>query len=307
MARTAKITNANVAPSKNAAGLVGNTPVRAQDFNDLAGDYISASDANAQTIASNLTVNGTLSYNALSTSPVIAAGIDLAPNGIATTGLGLNPTWILNFGGATLAAGDQTNDTAMLDVLTPVNTLLRLALALKGVASQGSAVTAAQAGQIFGATSTAGAVINMTGVTDTTTNFIPATLKVNTITGTTAADLTLDDSATDLASDNDQSLILFNDYVIEANHAVIIAMNTNNEHKASACEFVVSGAGTDVMDRQPVTTDNHQDIILTASGVDTTILAGSYIYLRAGAATDELTIKGCIRTSGGTIAVTYAN
>ena len=63
MARTAKITNANVAPSKNKAGLVGNTPVRAQDFNDLAGDYISSSDTNAQTIASQLTVRGDILTN----------------------------------------------------------------------------------------------------------------------------------------------------------------------------------------------------------------------------------------------------
>ena len=60
MARTAKITNANVAPSKNKAGLVGNTPVRAQDFNDLAGDYVSLTDANAQSIASDVTVGGNL-------------------------------------------------------------------------------------------------------------------------------------------------------------------------------------------------------------------------------------------------------
>ena len=50
MARTAKITNANVAPSKNAAGLVGNTPVRAQDFNDLVGDYVSKTDSADQAI-----------------------------------------------------------------------------------------------------------------------------------------------------------------------------------------------------------------------------------------------------------------
>jgi len=306
MARTAKITNANVPPSRNKGGLVGNTPVRAQDFNDLAGDYVSLSDANAQVIAGDVTVNGTLTYNALSTSPVTAAGVALAPNGIATTGLGLNPTWNLNFGGATLAAGDQTNDTAMLDVLTPVNTLLRMALALKGVASSGQAVTSAQAHQIFGGTGVAGALIPMTGVTAVTTNWIPATQTVNTISGTTAANLTLNDSATDLASDNDQSMILFNDYVIESGHVVTIGTHTNNEHKASACEFVVSGAGTDVMDRQSATSDGHQNIILTASGADTTILAGSYIYLRAGADADELTIKGCIRTSGGTIAVTYA-
>ena len=45
MARTAKITNANVAPSFNKGGLVGNTPVRVQDFNDLVGDYVSQTAA----------------------------------------------------------------------------------------------------------------------------------------------------------------------------------------------------------------------------------------------------------------------
>ena len=67
MARTAKITNANVAPRKNAVGLVGNTPVRAQDFNDLAGDYISSSDANAQSVASALTASSTLAVTGAST------------------------------------------------------------------------------------------------------------------------------------------------------------------------------------------------------------------------------------------------
>ena len=63
MARTAKITNANVAPRSNAAGLVGNTPVRAQDFNDLVGDCVSQTDTNAQVIASQLTVRGDILTN----------------------------------------------------------------------------------------------------------------------------------------------------------------------------------------------------------------------------------------------------
>ena len=56
MARTAKITNANVGPLKNKGGSVGNTPVRAQDFNVLVGDYISKTDAVAQSIASSLSI-----------------------------------------------------------------------------------------------------------------------------------------------------------------------------------------------------------------------------------------------------------
>jgi hypothetical protein len=242
----------------------------------------------------------------LSTSDLTICGVNVAPNNIPTTLLGLNPTWRLNFGGATLAAGDHTGDTHMLDVLTPVNTLLNMSLALKQVASQGTVVSADQAGQIFGATSTAGSLIDMTSAT-TSTNVVPATLTVNTLSGRLAANLTLNDSSTDLASDLDQSMILFNDMVIEAGHVLTIGLHANNEHHAASNEFIVSGAGTDVMDRQGATTDAHQDIILTASGVDTTILAGSFIYFQAGADTDEMTIKGVIRTTGGTIAVTYAN
>ena len=63
MARTAKITKANVGPRQNVGGAVGNTPVRAQDFNDLAGDYVSQTDASAQAIASQLKVRGELITN----------------------------------------------------------------------------------------------------------------------------------------------------------------------------------------------------------------------------------------------------
>ena len=260
----------------------------ARDMDDMADSMVTLTDNN--TLTGRQTVNG----------------IDLTPNDIGTTLLGLNPTWIQNFGGATLAAGDHTTDVHMLDVLTPTNTLFNMALALKKVAAQGSVVTAAQATQIFGGTGVVGTLQDMTGITAVTTNLIPPTQSVKTVSGTTAANLTLNDSATDLASDQDMAMIVFNDYIIEAGHVLKICTHANNEHKASANEFIVSGAGTDVMDRQGATTDGHQDIILTASGADTTVLAGSFIYLNAGADSDELTIKGCFRTSGGTVAVTYA-
>ena len=233
-------------------------------------------------------------------------GVEVSPNGIATTLLGLNPTWRLNFGGATLAAGSNTGDTHLIDKLTPVNTLFRLSLALQQVASQGTAVTAAQAGQIFGETSNEGELISLSTAT-TSTNIIPATLTVNTLTGDLGSTLVLNNSATDLASDLDQSLILFNDNVFTASQVLTIGMHANNEHLRASTEFACTGAGTDVLTRQGQSTDEHQDVILTASGADTTILAGSYIYMQAGADTDELAIKGCIRTTGGTITVTYAN
>jgi len=233
------------------------------------------------------------------------SGIDLTPNDIATTLLGLNPTWVQNFGGATLAAGTHTTDTHMLDVLTPTNTLFLMSLALKKVAKQGKAVTVAQAGQIFGGTGVLGSLINMSDVSSGTTDIIPTAQSVNTLSGTSTASVALTGQS-DLASDQDMALILFNDYILEASVVLDFETHANNEHLAAACEFIVSGAGTDVMTRQGVTTDGHQNIILTASGADTTILAGSYIYLNPGADGDELAIKGCIRTTGGTIAVTYA-
>ncbi len=221
--------------------------------------------------------------------------------------LGLNPTWNLNFGGSALQAADNGAASSTLDVLTPVNTMFRMSLALARFAKQGTAVTAAQAKQIFGVTSNAGAIFDLTGNTTVTTNIIPATLTVNTITGTTAADFTLNDSATDLASAGDQSLILFNDYVLENGHALTIGMNAANEMDAESCEFIVSDtAGLNNFEREAATTDLHQDIILTATN-DTTILPGSFIYFHAGNNTDVMTVKTLLRTSAGTIAITTAN
>ena len=183
-----------------------------------------------------------------------------------------------------------------------------MSLALARFAKQGTAVTAAQAKQIFGVTSNAGAIFDLTGNTTTSTNIVPATLTVNTITGTTAANFTLDDSATDLASANDQSLILFNDYTLEDSHVLTIGMNAANEMDAESSEWVVTNtAGLNDLEREAATTDLHQDIIFTASGTDTTILAGSFMYFHAGNNTDVMTVKACLRTSGGTIAVTTAN
>lgn len=107
MARTAKITNANVAPSKNVAGLVGNTPVRAQDFNDLAGDYISSSDANAQSVASALTVTGAASLSST----------------LSVTGAAALPG-VLSLGDKTQSAGVLTSkiDTGILNHQTVFTT-----------------------------------------------------------------------------------------------------------------------------------------------------------------------------------------
>ena len=216
-------------------------------------------------------------------------------------GLGLNPTWRNNFG-----QGHHTNaaDAHMLDVLTDTNTLFRMSLALARFAKQGTAVTAAQAKQIFGVAANDGTLLNMTGIATGTTLFIPPTLSVKTVSGTTAANVALTGQA-DLTTDGDQTLILFNNYIIENGHNLDVETHTNNEHLAAACEFISSGNNDNFFTRHSATTDGHQNIILTATG-DTTILPGSFIYLNAGADSDELAIKGCIRSTGGTIAATYA-
>ena len=235
-------------------------------------------------------------------------GVDLTPNGVATTVLGLNPTWNLNFGGATLSAGDVDGLTEKLDVLTPLNTLYRMHLALKGLALQSAVPTAAQATQVFGGTGVASSADISLATATTATNIIPATQKIQRLTGDFASTLVLDNSATDLASQKDRALILFTGNTFTASQALTIGMHTNNEFDAESCEFAVSGdAGEDTIDREAATTDGHQDIVLTASGAATTIQAGSFIYFNAGNDTDVMTVKCFLKTTGGTIAITTAN
>jgi hypothetical protein len=235
-------------------------------------------------------------------------GVDLTPNGVGTTLLGLNPTWNLNFGGATLSAGDVDGLTEKLDVLTPHNTLYKMHLALKGLATQADVPTAAQATQVFGGTGVASSADISLATATTATNIIPATQKIQRLSGDFASTLVLDNSATDLASQKDRALILFTGNTFTASQVLTIGMHTNNEFDAESCEFAVSGdAGEDTIDREAATTDGHQDIILTASGAATTIEAGSFIYFNAGNNSDVMTVKCFLKTSGGTIAITTAN
>jgi len=212
--------------------------------------------------------------------------------------LGLNPTWNLNFGasdGGTIANVD--------DLLTQPNTALKLATALTNVANQTAVVSAAQATQIFGGTGVVGTdFVWAAGATA-----VGANQTVKRYTGNVGATLALTASETDLASDTHKSLILFTDNVITASSVCTLQVHTNNEIDASSFEAFVSGAGTNLMEREATTTDAHAKIILTASAADTTIIAGSYIYFEAADDTDLMAVKMCILTSGGTIAITTAN
>ena len=266
---------------------------------------ISATTGNTS-IGGTLTVTGTAAITGISTTSadlITSGGMNgmtsFFNEGIGTTMLGMNPQWNQNFGKAG-ATGVVAN---VDDVLTEPITALKLAIALEGVARQTAVPSAAQTSVIFGGTGVIGTDFTIAaGATQ-----IAANQSVVRYNGNVGSTLALTASTTDLASDGHKSLIIFNDNVIAASALLTLQVQTNNELDASSFEAFVTGAGTGVLEREATTTDLHAKIILTASGVATTILAGSYIYFEASNNTDEMAVKMMLRTSGGTIAVTTAN
>jgi len=266
---------------------------------------ISATTGNTS-IGGTLTVTGTAAITGISTTSadlITSGGMNgmtsFFNEGIGTTMLGMNPQWNQNFGKAG-ATGVVAN---VDDVLTEPITALKLAIALEGVARQTAVPSAAQTSVIFGGTGVIGTDFTIAaGATQ-----IAANQSVVRYNGNVGSTLALTASTTDLASDGHKSLIIFNDNVIAASALLTLQVQTNNELDASSFEAFVTGAGTGVLEREASTTDLHAKIILTASGADTTILAGSYIYFEASNNTDEMAVKMMLRTSGGTIAVTTAN
>jgi len=273
-----------------------NGPVRAeQGFKQITKNATTGAITDNTTIDSsgNLSVGGTTvlssSLNGIS---------DFFNQGVNTVPLGLNPTWSLNFG-----KPDQGTIANVDDVLTNPNTALRLSMALEQVANQTAVVSAAQTSAIFGGTGVVGTDFAIAaGATEIAVNQSAVRY-----TGNVGATLALTASTTDLASDTHKSLIIFTDNVISASAVLTLQVQTNNELDASSFEAFVTGAGTNVLEREAGTTDAHAKIILTASAADTTIKAGSYIYFEAANNTDEMAVKIMLRTSGGTIAVTTAN
>jgi len=247
----------------------------------------------------NTSLSGTLAVTGNTTLANFNGMTSFFNEGVGTTMLGLNPQWNQNFGkfGATGVVANID------DVLTEPITALKLAIALEGIAGQTAVPTAAQTSAIFGGTGVVGTDFSIAaGATS-----IAANQSVVRYNGNVGATLALTASTTDLASDTHKSLIIFNNNVIAASALLTLQVHTNNELDASSFEAFVTGAGTNVLEREATTTDAHAKIILTASGAATTILAGSYIYFEAANNTDEMAVKMMIRTSGGTIAVTTAN
>ena len=255
--------------------------------------FNTASDTGVETNKTTIDSSGNIV-----TSGTLNGISDFFNEGVNTVPLGLNPTWSLNFG-----KPDQGTIANVDDLLTNPNTALRLSMALEKVANQSAVLTAAQTGAIFGGTGVVGTDFAIAaGATEIAVNQSAVRY-----TGNVGSTLALTASTTDLASDTHKSLIIFTDNVISASAVLTLQLHTNNELDASSFEAFVTGAGTNVLEREAGTTDDHAKIILTASAADTTIKAGSYIYFEAAADTDSMAVKMMIRTTGGTIAVTTAN
>ena len=222
-----------------------------------------------------------------------------------TCRFGLNPIWAFNFGDPSVAAS-ATEAGAKATVLTPVGTLFNLSLALGKAARQSSELTVAQTTELLG--STASASTSAAIAAGATNVIMPDNLNVTRVTGNVGSSLTLTASTIDYQANESFLMIFKGGNVFTASQVLTLTTHADAELNAEGTEIVENAtAGLNDMVRSAVPTDGNQTIILTASAADTTILPGSYIYGIAENNTDVLSLKGCIRTTGGTIAVTYGS
>ena len=221
--------------------------------------------------------------------------------GLGTGGLaGLHSQWNCNFGGL-LAGQDQSVST--LNVLTPGTVALNLAKQLESLSTQQDVVSVADAAKIFGGVGIIGAdvAIGTSGAPGATPT---VTQRVSRLTGGISGTVTMTTGA-DMTTAGDETLILFTENVFSNTGVLKLDLHADNGLDAESTEVFITADGTDVLTRVTVPTDGDTLITITDSG-DCTILAGSYIYLHAGNNTDVMSCKGVIRTSGGTVGVTFA-
>ena len=229
-------------------------------------------------------------------------GPDLSNDGIPCTQYGLMEQWNTNFGGK-LAGQHQAVST--LNLLTPGTTAFNLSRALEDLGnSNNDAPSAANAATVFGGTGVAGADVAI-GTSGAPGQTPTVTQRISRLTGGVSGTVVMTAGA-DMASSGDETLILFTGNTFASSGVLKLTLNANNELDAESSEIWVTADGTNVLTRVTAPTDDDQILILTDTG-DCTILAGSYIYLHAGNNTDVMSCKAVIRTSGGTIAVTYGN
>jgi len=238
---------------------------------------------------------------ALGAGTKINGGPDLYNDGIPCTQYGLMEQWNTNFGG--LLAG-QDPATSAANLLTPGTTAFNLSRAVEAIAGASGVPSAANAATVFGGTGVLGVDVAIgttgsPGVTPTVTQ------RISRLTGGVSGTVVMSAGA-DMTGAGDETLILFTGNTFASSGVLKLTLAADNELQAASFEMWVTAEGTNVLTRVTAASDDDQIIVLTDTG-DCTILAGSFIYLHADDASDDMQCKGVIRTSGGTIAVTFAN
>ena len=213
---------------------------------------------------------------------------------------GLASPWTLNFGGDQVAGLATAPTTA--NILTEPLIALRASRALEGIANATAVSTAAIAAKVFGGTGVAGVDVAI-GTTASPGQTPMVDQRISRLTGNVSGTVVMSIAA-DMAADDTETLILFTGNTFASSGILKLTLHGDRELDAESSEVFVTADGTDAMSRATVPTDGDDEIVMTDTG-DCTILAGSYLYFHSHHATDVTAVKGCIRTTGGTIAVTY--
>jgi hypothetical protein len=229
-------------------------------------------------------------------------GEEVIPNGIATTLYGLHHQWNLNFGGPTVEG--QAAATSTQNILTSATTMLKLSKSLKYISDSSVALTADASTTVFGGTGVlpTDVAIGTNGAPGKTPT---VDQRITRLTGNISATVTMS-AADDMTGTHAQTLILFTGNTFSSSGVLKLTLNTANEMLAASSEIFVSTDGGLELSRESAPLDDDQILILTDSG-DSTILAGSFIYMHNSGDNDDMGVKACIRTTGGTVAVTYGN
>ena len=213
---------------------------------------------------------------------------------------GLAKPWTSNFGGDQVAGLATAATTA--NVLTEPIIALKCSRVLEKIASASAVPTAAIAAKVFDGTGVLGVDVAIgTTASPGVTPMIDQ--RISRLTGDVSGTVVMSIAA-DMAADDTETLILFTGNTFSGSGILKLTLHADRELDAESSEVFVTADGTDAMSRATVPTDGDDEIVLTDTG-DCTIIAGSYLYFHSHNATDVTAVKGMIRTTGGTIAVTY--
>ena len=256
--------------------------------------------------------NSTLTNCTITTSAAVTmTGTNVLSGGTTINGItidsdipfelqGLASPWTLNFGGDQIAGLATAPTTA--NVLTEPIIALKCSRVLEQIADASAVPSVAIAAKVFGGTGILGVDVAI-GTTASPGQTPMVDQRISRLTGNVSGTVVMSIAA-DMAADDTETLILFTGNTFASSGILKLTLHGDRELDAESSEVFVTADGTDAMSRATVPTDGDDEIVLTDTG-DCTILAGSYLYFHSHHATDVTAVKGCIRTTGGTIAVTY--